>query len=72
MSLYVTQLVDEAQERGLELSNYASLGTKETYVIKDGAESVSGKEKVYFHFTVAKLLYVVKKACPDILTVVMY
>jgi hypothetical protein len=72
MSLYVTQLVDEAQEHGLELRDYGSLGTKETYVIKENAESVCGTEKVYFHSTVAKLLYIVKRAHPDILTVVMF
>jgi hypothetical protein len=72
MSLYVTQMVDEAQEHGLELSGYNSPGTKETYVIKEGAESVSRTEKVYFHSTVAKLLYVAKRAHPDIITVVMF
>jgi hypothetical protein len=56
MSSYVTQLVDEVQECGLELSSYNWPGTKENYAIKEGAESVSGTEKVYFHSTVAKLL----------------
>jgi hypothetical protein len=41
-------------------------------VAHEGAGILSEKSRVYFHSTVAKLLYLAKRARPDILTVVTY
>jgi hypothetical protein len=44
-------------------------GNKETFMVKDGVELLDPK-KGNFHSTVAKLLYLSKRACPDIIAVV--
>ncbi len=51
---------------------YASPGTKETFVANDEKKRLQESERVFFHSTVAKLLYLSKRARPDILTVVTY
>jgi hypothetical protein len=71
MSFYVKQIIEDAEEK-LVLTKYESPGTKETFVANESAGVLSEKNRVYFHSTVAKLLYLAKRARPDILTVVMY
>jgi hypothetical protein len=71
MSFYVRQIIEDAEEK-LALTEYESPGLKETFVAHDGAGILSEKSRVYFHSTVAKLLYLAKRARPDILTVVTY
>jgi hypothetical protein len=71
MSFYVKQIIEDAEEK-LVLTEYESPGTKETFVANESAGVLSEKNRVYFHSTVAKLLYLAKRARPDILTVVMY
>jgi ribosomal protein L7Ae-like RNA K-turn-binding protein len=71
MSFYVKQIIEDAEEK-LVLTKYESPGTKETFVAHEGAGVLSEKNRVYFHSTVAKLLYLAKRARPDILTVVTY
>ena len=45
-------------------------GNKETFMDKDGAEPLDVKKRMLFHSIVAKLLYLPKRACPDIISVV--
>jgi len=45
-------------------------GNKETFAVKEAAERLNLKEKTLFHSTVAKLLYLSKRAPPDIIAVV--
>jgi ribosomal protein L7Ae-like RNA K-turn-binding protein len=71
MSFYVRQIIGDAEERSV-LTEYESPGTKETFVAQEGAGILCKKSRIYFHSTVAKLLYLAKRARPDILTVVTY
>jgi hypothetical protein len=71
MSFYVKQLLEDVEER-MSLMVYASLGTKETFVANDEVQELQESDRVFFHSTVAKLLYLSKRARPDILTVVTY
>jgi hypothetical protein len=45
-------------------------GNKETFMVKEEAEKLDLKKKTLFHSTVAKLLYLSKRARPDIIAVV--
>jgi len=67
----VRQIIEGAEVK-LVLTEYESPGTKETFVAHEGAGILSEKSRIYFHSTVAKLLYLAKRAWPDILTVVTY
>jgi hypothetical protein len=71
MSFYVRQIIGDAEERSV-LTEYESPGTKETFVAQEGAGILCKKSRIYFHSTLAKLLYLAKRARPDILTVVTY
>jgi hypothetical protein len=71
MSFYVKQLLEDAKEK-MNLVVYASPGAKETFVANDEEKRLQENRRVFFHSTVAKLLYLSKRARPDILTVVTY
>jgi hypothetical protein len=59
MSFCVKQLVEDAEEwRSLII--YESPGMKESCVVNEEASKLADKERVYFHSTVAKLLYLSK------------
>jgi hypothetical protein len=45
-------------------------GNKETFMVKEAVEKLDLKKRTLFHSTVAKLLYLSKRACPDIIGVV--
>jgi len=45
-------------------------GNKETFMVKEAAEKLDLKKRTLFHSTVAKLLYLSKRARPDIIAVV--
>jgi hypothetical protein len=45
---------------------------KESFVCKEEEEKFENAQRVYYHSTVAKLLYLAKCARPDILTVVIF
>jgi hypothetical protein len=45
-------------------------GNKETFAVKEAAERLNLKKKTIFHSAVAKLLYLSKRARPDIIAVV--
>jgi hypothetical protein len=71
MSFYVRQLVEDAEKRKALLV-YDSPGTKESFVCKEEKNELEDAQRVYFHSTVAKLLYLAKRARPDILMVVIF
>jgi hypothetical protein len=71
MSFYVKQLVADAENRKT-LVLYDSPGTKESFVYKEDEKKLENAQRVYYHSTVAKLLYLAKRARPDILTVVIF
>ncbi|MFN9981533.1 MAG: hypothetical protein ACK53Y_16530, partial [bacterium] len=45
-------------------------GNKETFTVKEAVEKLDLKKRTLFHSTVAKLLYLSKRARPDIIAVV--
>jgi predicted small secreted protein len=45
-------------------------GNKETFMVKEAAEKLDLKKRMLFHSSVAKLLYLSKRAHPDIIAVV--
>jgi hypothetical protein len=45
-------------------------GNKETFMVKEEAEKLDLKKRTLFHSTVAKLLYLSKRARPDIIAIV--
>jgi len=71
MSFNVKQMLEEAEEK-MNLIVFALPGTKETFVADNEAEVMQENARVFFHSTMAKLLYLSKRARPDILTVVTY
>ena len=71
MSFYVKRLLEDAKDK-MNPVVYASLGTKETFVANDEKKRLQESERVFFHSTVAKLLYLSKRGRPNILMVVTY
>jgi hypothetical protein len=67
MSFYAKQLVE-----GKELKEASSPSTRKKFEVDEGSPLVGDEEKKYFHSTVAKLLFMAKRARPDILTVVSF
>jgi hypothetical protein len=67
MSYYVGQIL-EAEEVEVE----ASPTTKETYTVDERSAKLGEAERKWFHSTAAKLLYLAKRARPDILTAVIF
>jgi hypothetical protein len=67
MSFYVAQILE-----GEDVQVAASPTTKETYNVDEGLQKLCDAEKKWFHSTTAKLLYLAKRAHPDILTAVIF
>ena len=67
MSFYVKQLLE-----GKNFTEAPSPSTKRTFEVDKGSPLLSDKEKKNFHSTVAKLLFMAKRARPDLLTVVSF
>jgi hypothetical protein len=67
MSYYVGQIL-EAEEVDVE----ASPTTKETYTVDERSAKLGEAERKWFHSTTGKLLYLAKRARPDILTAVIF
>jgi hypothetical protein len=67
MSFYVAQILE-----GEDVQVAASPTTKETYNVGEGSQKLCDAEKKWFHSTTAKLLYLAKRARPDILTAVIF
>jgi len=66
MSFNVKQMLEEAEEK-MNLIVFALPGTKETFVADNEAEVMQENARVFFHSTMAKLLYLSKRARPDVL-----
>jgi hypothetical protein len=71
MSFYVKQLMQDAEAKKT-LMVCDSPGTKELDICKEEEQKLENEQRVYVHSTVAKLLYLAKRARPDILTVVIF
>jgi hypothetical protein len=67
MSFYVAQLLE-----GEEVEVVASPTTKTTYNVDEKAQRLGEEERKWFHSKTAKLLYLAKRARPDILTTVIF
>jgi hypothetical protein len=66
MSFYVAQILE-----GEEVEVVASPTTKTTYNVDEKAQRLGEEERKWFHSKTAKLLYLSKRAWPDILTAVI-
>jgi hypothetical protein len=67
MSFYVKKLLEGASVKGQSLP-----GNHNSFIVNEHAQKLEESEKKYFHSTTAKLLYLAKRARPDILTVVIF
>ena len=67
MSFYAKQLLD-----GRDLKEVPSPSTKKTFEVDEDSPLLDEEQKKYFHSTVAKLLFMAKRARPDLLTVVSF
>jgi hypothetical protein len=67
MSFYVAQILENE-----EVQVAASPTTNETYNVDEGSKKLCDAEKKWFYSTTAKLLYLAKRARPDILTAVIF
>ncbi len=65
------QVVADAETRFV-VTTYESPGVRNSYVVEDDAEKLSEDHRAWFHSVVAKLLYIAKRARPDVLTVVIF
>ncbi len=54
------------------VTTYESPGVRTSYAIEDDAEKLPEDRRAWFHSVVAKLLYIAKRARPDVLTVVIF
>jgi hypothetical protein len=71
MSFYVKQVVVDAETRFV-VTTYESPGVRTSYVVEDDTEKLSEDRRAWFHLVVAKVLYIAKRARPDVLTVVIF
>ncbi len=67
MSFYVRQLLE-----GLAVMVKLSPGTKTTFVVDESSPPLGEGDRKVFHSQTAKVLYLAKRARPDILTVVSF
>jgi hypothetical protein len=67
MTFYVKELLE-----GVDVLVRASLGTKFTFTIAENTMALAEVDRKVFHTKVAKLLFLSKRARPDILTVVSF
>jgi hypothetical protein len=67
MSFYIKKLLEETTAKG-----QASPGNHSSFIVDDELQLLKECERKYFHSTTAKLLYLAKRARPDILTLVIF
>jgi hypothetical protein len=67
MTFYVPKLLE-----GLEVEVYESPGTKNTFIVDETSKRLIENEQKEFHSRTARLLYLAKRARPDILTVTIF
>jgi len=67
MEIEVTKLLE-----GMEVKQFESPGTKDTFVVDECSKKLAENDRKDFHSRTAKLLYLAKRARPDILTVAIF
>jgi len=67
MSFYVKKLLE-----GTLVKGQSSPGNHNSFIVDEYVQRLEESERKYFHSTTAKLLYLAKRARPDILTVVIF
>jgi hypothetical protein len=67
MSFFVKKLLE-----GMEVKQFESPGTKDTFVVDECSKKLAENDRKEFHSRTAKLLYLAKRARPDILTVAIF
>jgi hypothetical protein len=68
MKHYLLQILEGAE--GLVRKSIP--GGRETFQVTEGAQLLNEEKRSYFHTVTAKLLYLAKRARPDILTIVSF
>jgi hypothetical protein len=67
MTFYVEKLLE-----GLTVKTMASPGNHNSFIVDDKAKLLNMEDRKFFHSSTAKLLYLSKRARPDILTVTIF
>jgi len=67
MSFYIKKHLE-----GTTVKGQASPGNHSSFIVDEESQMLSECERKYFHSTTAKLLYLAKRARPDILTLVIF
>jgi hypothetical protein len=67
MSFFVKKLLE-----GMEVKQFESPGMKDTFVVDECSKKLAENERKDIHSRTAKLLYLAKRARPDILTVAIF
>jgi hypothetical protein len=67
MTFYVEKLLE-----GLTVNTMTSPGNHNTFIVDDKAKLLKEEDRKFFHSSTAKLLYLSKRARPDILTVTIF
>jgi len=67
MSFYIKKLLE-----GTTVKGQASPGNHSSFIVDEESRLLEESERKYFHSTTAKLLYLAKRARPDILTLVIF
>jgi hypothetical protein len=67
MSFYVAQVLEDE-----EVEVASSPTTKTTYNVNEDSKKLDETERKWFHSKTAKLLYLAKRARPDVLTAVIF
>jgi hypothetical protein len=67
MSFYIKKLLEGTMVKG-----QASPGNHSSFIVNEESQLLEESERKYFHSTTAKLLYLAKRARPDILTLVIF
>jgi hypothetical protein len=70
MSFYIDKILEDY--KSIVIDENTSPGHQTTFVLNDDSPELDSKSQKKFHSTVAKLLYLSKRARPDILTVVSF
>jgi hypothetical protein len=68
MTYYVDTIIDEAGS----VAKRGTPGTRSTFSVDESSEKLSEKERELFHSMTAKILYLAKRARPDVLMIVSY
>jgi hypothetical protein len=67
MQFYVKQILE-----GEDVEQFESPGTKGMFIVDDSSKALPETDRKWFHSKTTKLLYLAKRARPDILTTVFF